>query len=105
MLTITAARLFVKKNYDWFSPSEAGYLVKELLEKYLSTHRVSVCNDNSIFLSEISTDRESCIVLVMCRIGLDHPQKEYMELVARLSKSKYFVGIMGGRPKYAHLFT
>lgn len=105
MLTCTAGRLFDKKKFEWFNPSEAGHLIKELLDKMLTTHRVSICNDNCLFRSEIATDRPNCVVLVMCRIGLDSPQKEYIELIVRLTLSKYFVGILGGRPKYAHLFT
>lgn len=103
-MTGTADRLFSKKKYEWFNPSEAGHLVKELLEKLLGTHRVSICNDNCVFRSEIATDRSHCLVLMMCRIGLDAPQKEYLELIVKLTESRYFSSIMGGRPKYAHLF-
>jgi len=82
MLTCVAMRLFNKKNFEWFNPSEAGHLIKDLLDKMLSTHRVSIGNDNCLFRSEISVDRANCIVLLMCRIGMDNPQKEYIELIA-----------------------
>lgn len=40
----------------------------------------------------------------MARIGLNEPQPEYLKVILKLVSSKFFEGILGGRPKYAHLF-
>lgn len=103
--TNTAATSLNKKKFEWYSPSEVGFLIKEMLEKVLLTHRVSIGNDNCLFLKEIEKDREGCVVLIMCRLGLDAPQKEYLELVIRLSQTKYFAGILGGKPRHAYFFV
>lgn len=102
VFTNVAARELGKKKEDWYSPSEAGYLLKEIIDGFLESHRVSICNDNCVFLDEIALDRQHCIVLVMCRLGLKKPQKEYLGLVKKLMATQFFAGILGGRPKYAH---
>lgn len=105
VLTNAAARLLGKKKEQWYSPSEAGCLLKEVLDGYLESHRVSICSDNCIFLDQIGTDRPHCIVLVMCRLGLSSPQKEYLPLVRKLMRTQFFAGVLGGRPKYAHFLV
>lgn len=103
--TDTSAKIYpAKKQYDWFSPCECGFIIKELLDNFDSTFRTSICNDNCIFLNEIVDDRENLVVMVMCRIGLDSPQKEYLDCVLELMKNKHFNSILGGTPKRAHLF-
>lgn len=62
-----------KKQYEWFSPCEAGFLIKRSLENFNTTYSVTVCNDNSLFLSEIPTDRDNVVILIMSRIGLEKP--------------------------------
>lgn len=75
-VTAAAHELYpAKKNFEWFSPCECGFIVKHLLDKFDSSYRVSICNDNCVFLSGIEQDREKLVVLAMCRIGLDEPQK------------------------------
>jgi hypothetical protein len=40
----------------------------------------------------------------MARIGLDHPEPGYLKCISKFIKNKFFMGILGGTPKYAHLF-
>lgn len=44
------------------------------------------------------------VIMVMCRIGLDEPQPEYLNCVLALMGNPYFNSILGGTPKHAHLF-
>jgi len=44
------------------------------------------------------------VVMVMCRIGMDEPQPEYLNCVLTFMKNPYFNCIMGGTPSRAHLF-
>lgn len=50
-------------------------------------------------------DRPEVVVLLMARIGLDEPQGEYLKVVVRFAQSRFFGGVLGGKPKYAHLFV
>lgn len=71
-MTDTASKIYPeKKPYEWFSPCECGFILKDLLDKYDEKYRISICNDNCIFLNEIEQDRENLIVMAICRIGLD----------------------------------
>jgi hypothetical protein len=75
-----------------------------MLDKFDEKFRTSICNDNCIFLSEIQQDRETLIIMAMCRIGLDQPQPEYLTCMLALMSNPFFNCIMGGTPKSAHLF-
>lgn len=73
-ITQISAKLFPnKKPCEWYSPSEAGFLMKQLLERFNLTYNVSICNDGSIFYQELPKDKDNLVVLVMARIGLDKP--------------------------------
>jgi hypothetical protein len=67
-----------KKPYDWYSPCEIGFILKTAVEHYTPSYKVCICNDNSIFLSDIPRDWPKVIILVMCRIGLDAPETPYL---------------------------
>ncbi len=41
------------KNYDWYTPCQAGFLVKEMLEKFDARFKVRICNDGAMFLEDI----------------------------------------------------
>lgn len=41
----------------------------------------------------------------MCRIGLKSPELQYLKCVTKLAQSQYFLAIMGGIPRRAHLFV
>lgn len=72
MITDTACIYYPhKKEYEWFSPCECGFIIKDMLDRFDAKYRTSICNDNTIFLSDIEQDRENCVVMAMCRIGLD----------------------------------
>ena len=40
----------------------------------------------------------------MSRIGLDKAEKDYLDALAELMEMRHFFCILGGTPKYAHLF-
>ena len=40
----------------------------------------------------------------MARIGLDKPEPQYLDSLLKLMNSGYFFAILGGTPRYAHLF-
>jgi hypothetical protein len=42
--------------------------------------------------------------MVMCRIGLDEPQPEYLKCILTLMDNHYFNSVLGGTPQKAHLF-
>jgi hypothetical protein len=42
--------------------------------------------------------------MVMARIGLDKPEPEYLSALIAIMESKYFFAVLGGTPRYAHLF-
>ena len=65
---------------------------------------MTICNDNSIFLSEISKDKENIVIMIMSRLGLDKPEPEYLETLVAIMKMTHFFSILGGTPKHAHLF-
>lgn len=57
-LTHISAEMFPhKKPCEWFSPSEAGFLLKKVLETFSESYEVNVCNDGSIFLKELETPK------------------------------------------------
>jgi hypothetical protein len=41
---------------------------------------------------------------MMSRIGLDKPEPEYLDVLVDIMRSKFFFSILGGTPRYAHLF-
>jgi len=47
-----------------------GFIVKSLLEEHFPYFNVKIFLDNSIFLSEIPTDKPEILVMIMSRIGL-----------------------------------
>jgi len=66
---------------------------------------VAVCNDGgSIFLNELPRDRERLVVLVMARIGLDKPEPLYLDALINIMNNRFFFAVLGGTPRYAHLF-
>ena len=40
----------------------------------------------------------------MSRIGLDKAEKDYLDALTEMMDLRYFFCILGGTPKYAHLF-
>lgn len=40
----------------------------------------------------------------MSRIGLDSPEPQYIETLIKIMGMTHFFAILGGTPKYAHLF-
>lgn len=58
-----------------------------MLEKFNLTYRVVVFNDGSIFLNEISRDKDNIVILAMARIGLDKPEPEYLEALSDIMES------------------
>ena len=40
----------------------------------------------------------------MSRIGLDKAEKDYLDALTEIMEMRYFFSILGGTPKYAHLF-
>lgn len=40
----------------------------------------------------------------MTRIGLDKPEREYLDVLVEIMRCKFFFSILGGTPRYAHLF-
>ena len=104
-ITQLSATMFPhKKPCEWYSPSEAAFLMQSVLQKFNLTYRVAVCNDGSIFLNEIPTDKESIVVLVTAMIGLDKPEPQYLQTLVDFMESRFFFAILGGTPRYAHLF-
>jgi hypothetical protein len=75
-----------------------------MLDRFDTKYRVSICNDNCIFLNEIEKDREILVVMVMCRIGLEEPQVEYLKCVVELMGNPFFDSILGGTERRAHFF-
>lgn len=105
MLTHSAATLYPsKKHYEWFNPCEMGFIIKDLLDRNFQDIATKVFLDNSIFLSEIPTDKPKLLLMVMIRIGLDEPEPIYLPVVQRLMGCRYFFSALGGTPKHAHLF-
>ena len=105
MLTHSAAALYPsKKPYEWFNPCEMGFIIKDLLDRHFPDIATKVFLDNSIFLSEIPTDRPRLLLMVMIRIGLDEPEPAYLPVVQRLMGHRHFFAALGGTPKHAHLF-
>ncbi|EAR87942.2 peptidase family C54 protein (macronuclear) [Tetrahymena thermophila SB210] len=47
----------------------------------------------------------SMIVYIVCLIGLDTPQPEYLELAKKMMDFKYSLGLIGGKPKKALYFV
>lgn len=41
------------KPYAWYTPCQAGFLVKELLELFDTRYKVVICNDGAMFLEDI----------------------------------------------------
>lgn len=68
------------------------------------TYNVVICNDGSIFYKDLPKDKDNLVVLVMARIGLDKPEAEYLDALIELMGSTYFFAVLGGTPRYAHLF-
>jgi cysteine protease ATG4 len=105
MFTHASAKLYPqKKNYEWYNPCEMGFIIKELLDIHFPEINAHIFLDNSIFLSEIPTDRPKLLLMVMIRIGLDEPEAIYLPVIESLMTSKYFFSALGGTPKHAHLF-
>jgi hypothetical protein len=74
MLTHVSANLYPKKQkYEWYNPCEMGFIIKEVLDQNLPHVATKVFLDNSIFLSEIPTDKPKVLLMIMIRIGLDEP--------------------------------
>ena len=48
-----------------------SFIIKDLLEMHLPNIAVKVFPDNSVFLSEIPTEKEKVLVIILIRIGLD----------------------------------
>jgi hypothetical protein len=104
-LTSISRELFPhKKDKEWYSPSEAGFLIQKTLEHFNTSYRVVVCNDGSIFLDQIPRDRDNIVILLMARIGLDKPEPQYLDVLLKMMELKHFFAILGGTPRYAHLF-
>lgn len=40
----------------------------------------------------------------MARIGLDKPEPMYLDALIKLMGTTFFFAILGGTPRYAHLF-
>lgn len=38
------------KNYQWFTPCQASFLIKILFEDFQPNYSINICNDNSIFM-------------------------------------------------------
>ena len=93
-----------KKKGEWYTPCEASFLLKRTLENFNEGYRVNVANDNSLFLSEINTDRDDILLCINCRLGLNKPEPQYLDTLAQMMEMRQFFCIMGGTPKYAHLF-
>ena len=53
------SRLFFDymKDYQWFTPCQVSFLIKKLFEDFQSDYSINICNDNSIFMDEISTEK------------------------------------------------
>ena len=66
---------------------------------------MNVCNDNCLFWNQIELDREEIIVFILMRIGMGRPQEEYLRAVIRMAQTRWFTGILGGKPKNAYFFT
>ena len=43
-------------------------------------------------------------MLVMARIGLDKPEPQYLETLLKIMDCRHFFAVLGGTPRYAHLF-
>jgi hypothetical protein len=42
------------KDFEWYTPCQVGFLVKQLLESYnAQKYEVIICNDGSMFLEDI----------------------------------------------------
>lgn len=41
------------KPYAWYTPCQAGFLVKDLLERFDIRYKVVICNDGAMFLEDI----------------------------------------------------
>lgn len=41
------------KPYEWYTPCQAGFLVKAMLEKFDVNYKVRICNDGAMFLEDI----------------------------------------------------
>ena len=53
-ITKISTQLFPgKKEFEWYSPCEASFLLKHTLEEFNGMYEVNVFNDNSFFLSEV----------------------------------------------------
>lgn len=54
MITKVSAKLFQQmKPYAWYTPCQAGFIVKNLLENFDTKYKVVICNDGSMFLDDI----------------------------------------------------
>ena len=40
----------------------------------------------------------------MARIGLEKPEPQYLNVLMNMMETKYFFAVLGGTPRYAHLF-
>ncbi|KRX02890.1 hypothetical protein PPERSA_04093 [Pseudocohnilembus persalinus] len=49
------------------------------------------------------TDK-SVIIFIGCKIGLNHPEKKYLEIINDLLKNQYSIGMIGGKPQKALYF-
>ncbi len=47
------------KPYQWYTPCQAGFLVKAMLEKFDVKYKVKICNDGAMFLEDIVRDEEN----------------------------------------------
>ena len=54
MITKLSKELFPHmKPYEWYTPCQAGFLVKAMLEKFDVNYKVKICNDGTMFLEDI----------------------------------------------------
>lgn len=43
-------------------------------------------------------------VILLSRIGLEHPEKKYLKVLNLMMQSKLFLGVIGGKPEKALYF-
>lgn len=54
MMTKVSVQLFPHmKPYAWYTPCQAGFLVKDLLQLFDTRYKVVICNDGAMFLEDI----------------------------------------------------
>ncbi len=47
------------KPYQWYTPCQAGFLAKAMLEKFDVKYKVKICNDGAMFLEDIVRDEDN----------------------------------------------